>query len=216
MINFKYDKSKDIWCILNKGRASNNSSNSTKIYELIVQKYGDDPTEENVNDFIGVYLNEMSATIADYTKQYELEWSGVAGEYHKRAQAIFNTTLPADITSYLTINNRCPYSIADNLFYVSFPRESVRKTVMHELWHFYTWYGLGANQEDHLGKQKYNDYKESLTVLLNEECLDLMPEGTLDEGYPQHQELREEIKLLWRQDNDIKWVWESITTNQQF
>jgi hypothetical protein len=38
---------------------------------------------------------------------------------------------------------------------------------MHELWHFYTWYGLGVDQEERLGKEKYNDLKEALTVLIN-------------------------------------------------
>ena len=69
---------------------------------------------------------------------------------------------------------------------VRFPVAAQNMKVIFEynLWHFYTWYGLGADQEQKLGKQKYNDLKEALTVLLNVECKDLMPEGVSDGGYP--------------------------------
>lgn len=81
---------------------------------------------------------------------------------------------------------------------------------MHELWHFYTWYGLGVDQEEKLGKQKYNDLKEALTVLLNVECNDLLPEGMLDTGYSQHQEIRRTILEFWEKDKDIKKLWDYL------
>ena len=82
---------------------------------------------------------------------------------------------------------------------------------MHELWHFYTWYKFGESEQERIGAKKYNNVKESLTVLLNIECKDLLPEGIEDTGYPQHQKLREEIKILWEEKPDIDFVWESIT-----
>ncbi len=83
---------------------------------------------------------------------------------------------------------------------------------MHELWHFYTWYGLGIDQEEKLGKAKYNDLKEALSVLLNVECKDLMSEGKHDKGYPQHAELREQILHFWENEKDIRKLWDYITT----
>jgi len=210
-INFIYNKEKDIWCLLNKGKGSNNSSNSTKVYELLVSKYGENLTEQHTSKFIDEYFEENNVSLYDFIEQYSADWELVASEYHKRARDIFGTNLPDDLTAYLTINNRNPYSISDNMFYVTVPRETVRKTIMHELWHFYTWYGLGTDQEGKLGKQKYNEIKESLTVLLNEECGDLFPEGIYDEGYTQHQELREEIKKLWREKKDIHLVWNEVS-----
>jgi hypothetical protein len=53
-----------------------------------------------------------------------------------------------------------------------------------------------------LSKEKYNDIKESLTVILNSDFADLM-EGAIDEGYPQHQEMRSEIMKLWSESKDI-------------
>ena len=81
---------------------------------------------------------------------------------------------------------------------------------MHELWHFYTWYGLGVGQEEKLGKQKYNDLKESLTVLLNKECADLFPIDFTDKGYPQHKELREKILKFWSNDKNVFNLWKYL------
>ena len=207
---FDYSKDKDVWCLLNKGKSSNNNPNPTKVYELLTAKYGESPTEEQTSTFIDEYLEENDALIEQYINKYNQEWSNVSDEYHKRAEAIFSVSLPQDVNAYLTINNRNPYSITDSLFYVTVPRDTVRKTVMHELWHFYTWYGLGADQEEILGKQKYNDLKEALTVLLNAECADLLPVGISDEGYPQHQELRKSILDMWKIEKDIKAIWDRL------
>lgn len=207
---FDYSRDKDVWCLLNKGKSSNNNPNPTKVYELLTAKCGDSPTEENTSSFIDTYLIDIDVSIEAYIDKYMEEWSVVSDEYHKRAEAVFGVSLPQDVTAYLTINNRNPYSISENLFYVTIPRNTVRKTVMHELWHFYTWYGLGTDQEEILGKQKYNDLKEALTALLNIECADLLPEGISDEGYPQHQELRKSILNMWETEKDIKAIWNKL------
>ena len=211
LITFTYETEKDIWCIANKGKSSNNSSQATKVYQLLESRYGENPTEENIKTFISEYLQERNVSTKACIQQYTDEWAIVSDEYHKRASGVFGVKLPKLVTAYLTINNRCPYNIAENLFYVSFPRESVRKTIMHELWHFYTWYGLGPEEEVRLGKERYNDYKEALTVLLNEVCTDLLPEGMTDEGYPQHQTLRGDILKHWQSDKDIHKLWDEIT-----
>jgi len=212
-IHFKYDKEKDIWCLLNKGKSSDNNPNPTKVYEMLVSYCGENPTKEKTSLFIQKYFANNQIDIDAYINQYQEDWTEVSGEYHKRAKTIFEVSLPDNITAYLTINNRNPYSITDNLFYITVPSVSARKIIMHELWHFYTWYGLGPEQEEVLGKQKYNNLKEALTVLLNEEFIDLMPEGNHDEGYPQHQKLREEIKYLWSKQKDIHKVWTQISRN---
>ena len=77
---------------------------------------------------------------------------------------------------------------------------------IHELWHFYTWYSVGKKLEKELGNVKYNDLKESLTVLLNVECADLMPAGVKDEGYPQHQQMREKILQKWAEHKDLNYI----------
>ena len=64
--------------------------------------------------------------------------------------------------------------------------------------------------QEKLGKQKYNDLKESLTVLLNSECKDLFGKKSYDGGYPQHKALREKITQLWIKEKDMEKLWDNL------
>ncbi len=199
-----------VWCLLNKGKSSNNSQTITKVYEELVAQYGDNPTEADTATFIEQHLKDQHIVIEKSIEQYQRDWDSIAEEFKQRAEKIFGVTLPQDVTAYLTINTRSPYSIQDHYFFVSFSAISARRTAMHELWHFYTWYGLGEGEEARMGKQEYNERKEALTVLLNVECKDLLPDGVIDNGYPQHKELREKILQLWEKEKDIKKLWSQL------
>jgi hypothetical protein len=207
-INFQYDKEKDIWCLLNKGKSSNNSSSPTKQYEQLVERYGENPTSTQVAEFVDDYIRKNNLNIVSLTESLQKDWQIISEEFERRAESIFNVRLNMDINVYLTVNSRCPYSIVDNSFYISMQSKQARKTIMHELWHFYTWYGLGVDEEATLGKSKYNNLKESLTVLLNVECKDLLPDGVMDAGYPQHQSIRENILQFWAKNKNISNLWE--------
>jgi hypothetical protein len=195
---------------LNKGKSSNNSRFPTKVYEQLVVLYGDNPTEAETATFIDMYISDENVLIKDYIEKYQKDWDEISEEYQRRAEKIFGVSIPENVIAYLTINNRCPYNIGENYFFIRFPSLSIRKTVMHELWHFYTWYGSGVYQEEKLGLEKYNNLKEALTVILNIECKDLMPEGGEDIGYPQHKELRNEIVEIWNVEKDINKLWKSL------
>lgn len=204
-IEFAYNREKDIWCLLNKGKSSNNSSKPTKVYQELISKYGESPTTENTSKFIDQYLVENNIDIDERITSFQRDWEKISLEYKKRAEAIFKISLPEDVVAYLTVNNRCPYNIEDNYFFVSVSNPSpVASTIMHELFHFYTWYGLHEELKD-VSKEKYNDIKESLTVLLNLEFADLL-DGAVDYGYPQHQEMRSKIRDMWLADKDLKKV----------
>lgn len=210
-VRFTYEKEKDIWCLLNKGKNSNNSQNPTKQYEQLVAMYGESPTIEETADFVDRYKSSNTVDNEYFVQQYQRDWEAVSGEFKTRAEVIFKTTLPGDLIAYLTINSRCPYNIKENYFFVAIPNTSSLRTVMHELWHFYTWYGLGSDQETKIGKEKYNEIKEALTVLINVECKDLLPEGVIDYGYSQHKDLRKEILDFWSKERDIFKLWEYFT-----
>ncbi len=209
-INFEYSAEKDIWCLRNKGSSSRNNPNPTNIYTLLISQYGENPTEEMTALFIDAYCKENHLDMEEYITTYRTDWETISHEYEQRASTLFKTTLPHEITAYLTINNRNPYDIAANLFYVSVPAQSSRRTIMHELWHFYTWYGLGPDQEKILGSERYNELKEALTALLNVVCADLLPEGVSDVGYPQHKALRAHILDLWTQEQNIHSLWNRL------
>lgn len=210
-VTFTYDKEKDIWCLLSYGKSSMNSQEATKTYKELITKYGENPTDEMVSLFIQETLSKNNLYIPETISNYQKEWDAVAKEYIQRAEYIFDVKLPHDVTAYITINNRCPYSINDNMFFVSLPTYSAKKTTMHELWHFYTWYAFGITEEGRIGKIKYNEIKEALTVLLNVECRDLLPEGTTDIGYSQHQELRQKIVSMWEKEKNMKKIWETLS-----
>lgn len=209
-VTFEYNKEKDIWCILNRGRSgsTNYSQFATKVYQKLIQEYGESPTEETTALFVQKYLSDERISLEESVAKYQKDWDTIADKYHKIAQQVFGVTLVNDITGYLTINNRCPYNIQGNYFFVTVPTLSSRRTTMHELWHFYTWQRFGADAEEKLGKQKYHDVKEAFTVLINVECKDLLPYGVTDNGYPQHKELREKILELWQNERDIDKLWE--------
>ncbi len=207
---FEYSREKDIWCLLNYGKTSSNSPTPTKIYEQLVTTYGDTPSVENASQFINDYLSSNGVLIDEYKDKYQLDWDSVADKYQKIAEDIFKVEIKDTINAYITVNSRHPYSIEGNLFFVKVPSESVRKTVMHELWHFYTWYKFGITWQEKIGAEKYNEIKEALTVLLNVECKGLLPDGVLDMGYSQHQELRSRILELWSEERDIEKLWQKL------
>lgn len=207
---FEYSREKDIWCILNYGKGSLNSSQQTKTYQELVNLYGQNPENKTVSKFIDDYLLNNRLDVQKNTLQHQTDWNNIAQEYQRRAESIFSVILPKDVTAYLTTNNRSPYSIEENWFFVGMLGFSSRKTVMHELWHFYTWYKYGIVWEEKIGKQAYNDIKEALTELLNEECKDLLPEGVIDNGYPQHRELRQKIGDIWRKEKNMDKLWDFL------
>jgi len=210
-VYFQYSKEKDIWSLLSKGKSSSNSQAPTKQYEQLVATFGENPTEETTSVFIEKYISENNFNVQQCIEKYQKDWDIIANEYQKRAEVIFGISLSSDVTGYLSVNSRCPYSIENNYFFISFSSMSPRRIVMHELWHFYTWYKFGIDEEQRLGKQKYNDLKEALTILLNLECEELFLEGLSDTGYSQHQELRHEIIEFWKREKDIVKLWGHLT-----
>lgn len=206
-VTFDYNKEKDIWCLLKFGKSSTNSTSQTKAYKMLVDKKEENPTENETSIFVDKYIADKKINIQEYITNYQKDWDTISNQYKKVAERVFNVSLPEDIIAYLTVNDRCPYNIKDNFFLVSVPCSSMRNIAMHELWHFYTWYKFGVVWEEKLGKQKYNDLKEALTVLLNVECGELLSVGKQDNGYPQHKELREKIVQLWNKTKDIDKLW---------
>ena len=209
-VKFKYDREKDIQCLLSVGKGGHNSPFPTQEYKLLVSKVGESPNEEKTSLFIDEYLKENYFDVNEYIKKYQSDFDKISEEFQKRAEKIFGVFLVNDISIYLTVNRRLPYNLEENYFFACIGKETQRHMVMHELWHFYTWYKYGKDWLDKLGFEKYNDIKESLTVLLNIVYKDLLPTGLKDEGYPQHKELREKILKLWKEKQDINYIWENV------
>ncbi len=201
-LEFKYSKEKDIWCLLNKGKSSINSPFPTKVYEKLTGFAGENPEETKTSEFIEQYLKENNLNIPEFLVKTQKDFEKISNEFKERAEKVFGVSLDKEITVFVTINNRCPYSIKENWFFISISKENPVLTIMHELWHFYTWEKFGQEYLDKIGAEKYNIIKESLTVILNLECKDLLPEKDL--GYPNHQELREKISMWHKEGFNIQ------------
>jgi hypothetical protein len=178
------------------------------VYEELARAYGDDPSESDTDAFIESYISTNHLNSDDIVQGLQNKWDAISLEYQKRAEKIFGITLPHDVNAYVTVNDRCPYSIENNMFFISI--SSSIRTAMHELWHFYTWYKYGTVWQEKLGPVKYNEIKEALTVLLNVECAELLPEGEKDYGYAQHQELRTKILETWSKERNMDNLWQML------
>ena len=210
-VTFEYNIEKDIWCLLNKGKSSINSPTPTKVYGNLIKVFGDNPNEKETRLFIEKFISDNNINTKEIVEKYQKNWDCISNEFQIIAEKIFGISLDKEVKAFLTINDRCPYNIKENSFFVTMPNDLyLRKVVMHELWHFYTWYKFGIVWEDKIGKEKYNEIKESLTVLLNIEYRNLLPESIIDIGYPQHEELRKKITNLWKETKDINTVWNKL------
>ncbi|HEY4501917.1 MAG TPA: hypothetical protein VJJ20_02525 [Candidatus Paceibacterota bacterium] len=70
-VAFEYDKEKDIWCLLNKGKSSSNSQAPTKVYESLVATYSEDPTPGDTAAFIDKYITDKDIDIQQYITKYQ-------------------------------------------------------------------------------------------------------------------------------------------------
>ncbi len=215
-LHFAYNKEKDIENFINGTRAVN-SKKPTKFQTAFSEKHGDNFEPEKVKAFIAEQdkINGFSAN-KEIVAVNE-RWKIAEPIFIERVEKIFGISYPTPIiTVYLTHNERCTYNIEQNYFFVRIGSEFSNNTLMHELLHFYTWHAFGKKLIDEgLSKLAYNDIKESLTELLNLEFSDLM-NGELDTGYPQHQEMRAEVKKLWLEKKDVKSVADDILKNEKF
>lgn len=201
-LRFAYDLDKDVENVI-KGAKAINSQKSTKFQNLFTEKYGNDFEAGKVGAFIQEQDKITNLDIKQEVLTVQEKWQLIEELFVKRVEKIFNLVYPEPIiTVYLTHNERCTYNLEGNYFFVKIGSPSSNHTIMHELFHFYTWQAFGKKLLDEgLDKLKYNELKESLTELLNLEFADLLG-GALDKGYPQHQELRQKIRDLWSENKD--------------
>lgn len=205
-VSFVYNESMDIDCLIRKGGGSNNSpGQKTKVYEALLAYTDDVKNMEKVREFIRLHIKENNLHLEEVTTSLQKNWDVISKDFERHAEKVFGLSIIDNITAYLTITGRFPYSTDKKYFYVSANKLDANAIAMHELWHFYTWQKFG-NRIYQIGQDKYNNIKEALTVLLNVECSDLL-NGEIDNGYPQHQDLRKTILDTWSKTKDIDEVW---------
>ena len=205
-LDFTYDLDKDVENFMRGARSKNSySSKSTKLQQLYIDRHGASYNEDTVREFITAYTAETSFNPSEAIQKIEEGWQPIERDFFARCETIFGISYPAPkIQVYLTTNARCTYSITAGYFFVYPNAKSPNMILMHELLHFYTWEVFYAELEaSGVTPERYNDVKESLTDLLNTEFADLIA-GAVDEGYPQHAEMRANVRKLWLSTKDIR------------
>ena len=192
-IHFKYDPVKEIETLKVALGGSNNPSPT---------RFGLEAQELNINfnyknevvAFVQSKLERQDIDIHNLCEQFSTAWS----PYKQTASQTFSKTFetnwdPGEVTAYLTLGQRCPYNFEGQYYFISATSRLLKPlaTSLHELQHFYSHAILKPLFESDGVLEKFNDFKEALTVILNIQFTEALE--TEDKGYPQHKELREWI-----------------------
>lgn len=191
IIEFAYDINKDVENFI-KTLNSINNKEYTMFQKAYLNKHGENFEPEQIKRFIGEYVAGID--MVNKVSEIKNTWLPIQDRFFQRAEKLFGIAYPIKtIQAYLTTNQRCGYNIEENYFFLYFESKNTNLIIMHELFHFYTWHVFYRKlSEQGISKERYNDIKESLTVLLNIEFADLL-DGAEDKGYPQHANLRNQI-----------------------
>jgi len=218
-LDFKYNLKKDAENFITVAKIKKIEKNSFFleekkffIYKLYFEKYNQNFNKDKLIDFIKNYIKENKIDINREIKRIKNKWFPVNRIFLERAEKIFKTKLPQkQITVYLTVSDICGYNINDSYFFVTLGSQHSNLTIMHELWHFYTWEVCGREfkKKNIISKEQYYDIKESLTEILNLEFKDLLG-NVKDKGYLPHQEIRKKIRRHWSKEKDIRKVVENL------
>lgn len=203
-LHFKYDLSMEhvnLQCGLG---SLNHSGELPKLAQEMIDS-GIDLDDKNA--VLRFFDNLMKSKNVDVTKKLHTladEWSRISEEAERRFKKLFITDLDlGEIDVYLTASMRCGYNIEKHFFFVSVDRVRPNKTIIHELFHFYTHKLYEKLFEDNgLSRQQFNDYKEALTVLINSEFRDLLG-GNPEKGYDRQRDLRIWIENSWPNHKNV-------------
>ena len=131
--------------------------------------------------------------------------------FDKKQQEIFNrmekvtgkTIYRKDFTCYLTTFPRAAYDYECGYVWlpIIWPKQTYIRTFIHELLHFQTYAYYEKQCLKKLTKKEFENLKEALTVILNEEFLNLII--WQDKGYKSHEHLREKLLKFWKKNKDF-------------
>ena len=209
-----YDRTRDIKNYYIRSTAGAATSRRLQQYQT---RYGSLLTDDNLNKFIDELIIKENIDIPRVIERIIADWQKIAPVFLAKAKSIFKVDLPDEIiTAYLTTHTVCSYYIPGNWFCVSdfFTNGATPNAIiMHELLHFFTWYGaLPRLMLRNVPKKMYEDIKESLTVLLELEFNDLMA-GFVEPGYPPHQQIRAHIRQYWLETPNLYTVLDRVVAD---
>lgn len=161
--------------------------------------------QEIIANYLIEFLSQNKNFIEEKIKSFSEQWGKINDRYFEKLSSILDIKIPQNniYIVYLTNAGSCPFNVFENWLMVRLKDKKIDTTVAHEIMHieFVKVYGYLYRNSNLLAKQ-FNDFREAITVLLNEECGDILSRP--DYGYQEHQELRNKILELWRKDKNFK------------
>ena len=151
----------------------------TGIQKIIKNNQG----EKEIKSKLKIYLAANKKERLGKVKVLQEELNTIGGQIVSNLEFLYQKSFPfSKITLYLSSSPLCPYSYkAKNLFIFYKAMKNIQlRIIEHELNHFMFYYYY-ADFKKHIGKEKYELLKESLTFFSNPE----------EKGKPNEKELRE-------------------------
>jgi len=217
-VNFKYDIKKDAWSWVLVAKKKNGMWGMDRKKEILyipsflleqIIKADKKEAEDLVYKYLINHPKKQirKTVINNQIKALENSWRKIEGIYFKTLEKIIQKPIyTKKFTCYITSGFMCPYNPEKNWFMASMwhGQPFSLTTIAHELMHLqfihYYWDYL---ENKGLDREQIEDLKESLTFLLNEpEFYSFLLVN--DNGYPNHQKLRERLKEIWQKEKDFK------------
>lgn len=212
-IHYRFDKEKDlkIWLEFIKDPIVN--GRDTSKYLSKKEKQILKLSKNKQKSFIKKHINQF------YTKEHKDRFlinvkqkiEKHKTEIIKRLEKIHNRKIPVtDVFIYYNTYNICPYFYnkkkKQSGFYVSRFVMDINHEInvfvhetMHVFFHCYFWNNCIKKG---LSKEQVNDIKEAVTVIVNKEFKDIIPNK--DKGYPNHKNLRKVIEKEWLKEKNFE------------
>jgi hypothetical protein len=197
---FKYDPAME-QPPLKSGMGGQNNTSKTELALRSIRDDVDYMDKQAVEQWIKHVIQEDGLNLEQDAERISNAWREVEAEASLRLAKMFATDWdPGNVIAYLTLSHRCPYHFPA-YFWVYRGNKYGVGTCLHELQHFYTHMLIEPLFQSAGQIERFNDFKESLTVLLNQDCADLM--RMEDKGYPQHQHLRSQLLTKYKDGDSV-------------
>lgn len=202
----KQNIKKDAW---NWWHACNKISYSTDWKQRIDKKLQNklvDKSKKQALKFLIPYLKNLYKKENICQKKKELQ--NILNEHQKeifsRMQKVTGKKIyRKNFTCFLTTFPRAPYDYHRGYVWlpIIWPKETYIRTFIHELLHFQTYAYWQKRCLQKLTKEQFENLKESLTIILNEEFMDLIIWP--DKGYKMHENLRKRLLQFWQKNKNF-------------
>ena len=168
----------------------------------------DDVDEAEAMDFLIPYLKSKylkeKTEIDSYIKYAKSQFDAHLDTACDKLEKITGKPIYTDkVTVYVTTIPRCPYNYKDAAFWININFQPI-DVFMHEFLHFMFIHYYRENESHPLYDLNFKDFdwiKESLTVVLDEDCVPPMKKP--DSGYPIHRDFRDKLHKKWVKNNNF-------------